>query len=235
MKEIIGLSGRNGLVEFFNTMVKKGALTQQDLLDYNEGKKVFYSGELYVRKYIGTTLSGNVDVITENEVEVLTRCNLSKGRVPDEMNLIMSHFELNYGVSTTAGDATTPEIVEYTNQIFSLNDVEADAGASVVAAGIVAVRAIPTRFVNAEYELKCDGGLVDKGRVKELLTRNTTSYGANSNGENKRMLYWPKLLPAGKKLELIIKFPTVGTTPGSSYFFVEAVMKGMYLGKRPGA
>jgi hypothetical protein len=235
MKEILGPSSHNGLLEFFNEMVKKGALSKQDLEDYQAGKKVFYTTDLFVRKYIGTTMSGVVDIITENEVEVLTRCSLSKGRIPDEMNVIMSHLDLKYGVSTTAGDATTPEIIDYSNQIYDFADVVADAGASAVSGASVFVKRIPTVFANAEYELKCDDGLVDKGCVNELLHRNSVSYGVGNNAENKKQLYWPKLLPAGKTLRFQLKFPTVGTVPSSSYFFVELRIKGIHLGKRPGA
>lgn len=233
--EILNVTNQNGLLEFFNTMVQKKALSQQDLQDYQEGKKVFYTSDLYVRKYIGTSMSGVVDVITENEVEFLTRCNLSKGRIPEEQNIIMSHFQLKYGESLTAGDATTPEIVKYTNCIWDLGDVVADAGRSTVAAGIVPVQRIPTPFINAEYELKCDDGLVDKGRVSELLVNNTSTQQIQGAGSNNRLLYWPKLLPAGKTLRLALKFPTVGTVPASTYFFVEASIKGIYLGKRPNA
>ncbi len=234
--EIIGTAKHNGLLEFFNTMVEKGALTNQDLADYKAGKKIFYTADLYVRKYLSSAaMTGNVEVITENEVEFTTRCNLSKGRIPDEMNLIVSHFGLRYGESLTAGDITTPEIVDYTDQMYDIADIVADAGRSAVSGGSVLVRRIPIPFCNADYEVKCDDGLIDKGRVGELLSRGTTSYYAQGNAQNKKMYFWPKLLPSGKTLRLTLKFPTVGSWPASTYFFVEATWKGMYLGKRPGA
>ncbi len=234
-KEIVGVSASNGLIEYFNLMASKGALSQQDLSDYQAGKKVFYTADLYVRKYIGQSLSGNIEVITENEVEYPTRCNLSKGRIPAEMNVIMSHLSIKYGVSTTSGDAATPEIVKYNDCIYAINDVKADAGTDAISGATVIVQQIPTVFINAEYELKCDDGLVDRGRMEELLNNNTVGYGVNGNAENKRQLFWPKLLQSDKTLRLTLKFPAVGTVPSSSYFFVELGIKGIYLGKRPGA
>jgi len=236
--EIISTANKSGLVEFFNTMVKNGHLAQQDLSDYQAGKKVFYTADLYVRKYLGQALSGEIQAITENEVEYLTRCNLSKGRIPDEMNVIMSHFSLRFGESTT-DYSTTPERVKYTNCIYDLADVVADAGRSAVASTSVFVQRIPNAFINGEYELKCDDGLVDKGRISEHLVNNTATQHVQGAGDNAKLYYWPKLLPAGKTLRLTLKFPSSAVSgtdyPASTYYFVEASVKGMYLGRRPGA
>lgn len=236
-KEIIGTANKNGLLEFFNTMVKKGALSKQDLADYEEGKKVFYTADLYVRKFLGTTLSGVVDLINENDVEFITRCNLSKGRIPDEMNLIASHIDLKFASAlSSASLSATPELVDYSNAIYDIADVVADAGASAVSGASVVVKRLPTSWTNGEYEIKCDDGLIDKGRISEMCVRNTVGYGSQGQAENKKMLFWPKLLPAGKTLRCQLKFPATATgIPGSSDLFAELSIKGIYLGKRPGA
>lgn len=236
--EIIGLSSQNGLMEFFDLMTRKGALTQQDLKEYQDGKKVFYTADLYVRKFIGATMTGIKEVITENEVEYATRCNLSKGRVPAEMNVIVSHIDIKYGEAlTSAGLSSTPEAIDYTNCIYDLGDLVADAGRSVVASTTVFVKRIPNSFINAEYEVTCDGGLVDKGRVSEHLIRNTVNGTPQGGGENKKFLMWPKLLLADKQLRVNLKFPATATSdvPASTDFFVEFSIKGIYLGKRPNA
>lgn len=235
---IIHHTSKNGLLEFFNLMVSKGALSQQDLKDYQDGKKVFYTADLYVRKFIGTSMTGVIDVITENEVEYINRCNLSKGRIPAEMNVIASHIDIKYGESLTSNSLSTkPENVDYLNTIYDLGDLVADGGRSVVASTTVFQRRIPTSFTNAEYELKCDDGLVAKGRVSEFLIRNTVNATPQGGGENKAFLMWPKLLQADKTLRLALKFPATATSdvPASTDFFVEFSVKGIYLGKRPNA
>lgn len=236
--EIISKSTENGLLEFFNLMASKGALTQQDLSEYNSGKKVFYTTDMYVRKFLGTAITGIKDVITENEVEYIGRCNLSKGRIPAEMNIIVSHIDIKYGEALTASNLSgRPEAIDYTNCIYDIADVVADAGRSVVAGANVFVRRIPISFVNAEYELKCDDGLVDKGRVAEFMIRNTGNQTPQGGGENKKFLLWPKLLVADKQLRLALKFPESHTddVPANTDFFVEFSVKGIYLGKRPNA
>lgn len=235
---IIGHTSKNGLLEFFNLMAAKGALGVQDMKDYTDGKKVFYTADLYVRKFIGASMTGNVDVITENEVEYINRCNLSKGRIPAEMNIIASHIDIKYGEAlTSAALSLKPENIDYINTIYDLGDLSADAGRAVIASTTVFARRIPTSFTNAEYELQCDNGLVAKGRVSEFLIRNTVSNTPQGGGENKSFLMWPKLLPADKTLRLSLKFPATATAdvPASTDFFVEFSVKGIYLGKRPNA
>lgn len=235
---IIGTTTQNGLLEFFNLMADKGALGVQDLNDYKAGKKVFYTADVYVRKFIGASMTGVVEVITENEVEVATRCSLSKGRIPSDMNIIASHIEIKYGEAlTSASLSLVPERVDYLNTIYDLGDLVADAGRSVVASTTVFVRRIPTSFTNAEYEFKSDGSLVDKGRVSSLLIRNTVTQTVQGGGENQKFLMWPKLLKSNSKVELILKFPATATAdvPASTDFFVEFAIKGIYLGKRPEA
>jgi len=224
--EILSHSRNNGLLEFFKEMAPK-YLSEQDLKDYQAGRKTLYSGELYIRKQLGS-LGGIQAVIDENDVQKATRCNLSKGRVPAEMNLVASHVQIRYGYSLAL---VLPELVDYTNTIYDLADKDFDAG-TVGTGDTVYKRAVPVAFANSEYEIKCDDGLVDKGRTVELLTRNVTNDGANGSAKNAIMLKMPKFLRADKTLRLDLRFPDTAVTPAGNHY-VEFAIKGIYLGKRP--
>lgn len=235
--EILDISKTNGLKEFFDVMVKNGKLSLQDSHDYKTGKKELYTGDLYLRKYIGTSLTNVIEVINENDSEYINRCNFYKGAVPPGVNLIMSHLELSFGISTDPNEITTPEVVEYSNAMFNIADLSnfPDPGDPAGAIGAVPEQRIIHGLTTGEYEFNCNRELIDKGRIKELLIRGTTSFNNQGQGENKRALYWPKLLPSGKILDFKLKYPSNGYefSPDSGgsppYFFVEIAFKGLKL------
>lgn len=215
-------------VAFFETMVKKGELNQQDLLDIKEGKKQLQTEELFIRKIL-TGTAGVVEVINENDVTKNCITNLSKGSVPADKNIIVTKIGLRFGWTAAAADAAA---VNYTNAIYDIADVQADAGANVVAGASVYARRIPVQIQNSEYELVVDGIVMDKGRTSELLTQNVAVDATNGSSKNFRELEWPKLFRADKRVQLNLKFPENGAAVPAGTYYVELVVKGLGLAKR---
>lgn len=215
-------------VTFLDIMVKKGALSNQDLADYKEGKKQFQTEEIFIRKVLAGT-TGVIEVINENDVTKNCITNLSKGSVPADKNIIVDKLALRFGWSAALADAGS---VDYSNAIFNINDLSADAGVAVIAAGTVYSRRIPVQIQNSEYELMVDGVLMDKGRTSELLTQNIATDSTNGTSKNFRELEWPKLFLADKRVQFNLKFPENGAAVPAGTYYVELVAKGMGLAKR---
>jgi hypothetical protein len=218
---------RDKKLEFFEKQVAAGKLSNQDTDDYKKGYKQLITDDIFIRKQLGG-LSGVQEFINENDVQKNCITNLSKGSIPVEKNLVIDLIGIKYGFSTTQID---PALVSYTNTTFSINDTGFDAG-STATGGEVYERLIPVVLQNAEYEIKCDGGIVDRGRVCDLLTQNVSVDGVNGHDKNFRMLEWPKLLSAGKRLECNFKFPEAASVLPPGFHYVELVLKGLGLGKR---
>jgi hypothetical protein len=218
---------RDKKLEFFEKQVQAGKLSQQDTSDYKSGSKQLITDEIFIRKQLGG-LSGVQEFINENDVQKNCISNLSKGTIPVEKNLVIDLVGIRYGFSATAVD---PALVSYTNAIFNINDTAFDGGATATG-GEVYERLIPVVLQNAEYEIKCDGGIVDRGRVCDLLTHNVSLDGVNGHDKNFRMLEWPKLLAAGKRLECNFKFPEAPSALPAGNHYVELVLKGLGMGKR---
>ncbi len=220
---------QNGLIEFLNTQVAKGLLSKQDASDLADGKKQFQSEEVYIRKKLGNT-SGILALINENDVEKPTVSNLSKGRIPDEKNIVAHLVGIRFGYSATD---VAPELVDYSNAVFNMGDVDFDGGATATGDAVFA-RRIPTQLQNAVYTLKCDDVVIDNGRVEDLLSQNASVDGVNGHPKNFRELEYPKLLLSGKTLRCDIQFPDGGSVP-AGYWYAELVVKGLGLGKRANA
>lgn len=222
-------SAQNGKVEFFEKAVARGVLSQQDLKDYQEQKKQFQTEEIFLRKKLGG-LSGVIEFINENDVRKNCITNLSKGRVPEEKNIIVDKIGVRFGYSATDID---PALVAYTNAVFNIADTDMDAGATATGDTVYA-RVIPVQFQNAEYELKSDGVLIDAGRMEDLLSQNVSVDGVNGADKNYKQLEWPKLLLSGKTVTFDIKFPEAPSSIPTGFFYAELVAKGLGLGKRQG-
>lgn len=218
---------RDKKIAFFEQMVKAGKLSQQDMIEYKSGQKQLITDEVYLRKQLNG-LSGVQEFVNENDVQKNCITNLSKGRVPDEKNLIIDLVGLRYGWAATAVD---PALVSYSNAIYSISDTEFDAGATATG-GEVYARQIPVALQNAIYEIKCDNAVVDQGRVYELLTYNVSNDAVNGHEKNYRELEWPKLLLSGKRLTCDIKFPEVAGPAVAGFHYLELTVKGLGLGKR---
>jgi len=214
-------------VQFLDLMVKKGALSNQDVTDYKDGKKQLQTEEIFIRKQLAGT-AGVIEVITENDVTKNCVTNLSKGAIPADKNIIVDKIGLRFGWNVAAVD---PAAVDYSNAVFNINDLAADAG--VVATGdSVYNRRIPIQIQNSEYELIVDGVVMDKGRTSELLTQNVATDATNGSSKNFRELEWPKLFLADKRVQLNLKFPENGAAVPAGYYYVELVVKGLGLAKR---
>jgi len=208
--------------------VDKGALSPQDLIEYKTGQKIFQSEELFIRKKLSGT-AGVIEFINENDVQKNCVTNISKGYVPSESNIIVDKIGMRFGYSSVD---VAPELVSYSNAIFSIDDLNFDAGAVATGDSVVA-RRIPIQIENAEYELKVDSILMDSGRVAELLSHNVSIDGVSGYEKNLKELEWPKLFLSGKKITLNLKFPENGTVP-AGFYYAELVCKGLGLGKRQG-
>jgi len=215
---------RDAKIEFFEKNITR--LNEDDQRSYKNQEKQLISDEIFIRKKL-EGLQGVIEFINENDVQKNCVTNLSKGRVPEEKNMVIDRIGIKYGYSVTLVDAA---LVNYTQAMYSLNDTEFDAGA-VATGGEVYAQKIPLAFRNAEYELKHDGGIIDRGRICDLLTDNVTVDGVNGNRKNFQELEWCKMLLAGKRLELNIKFPEGGTVPAGNHY-MELVLKGIGLSKR---
>lgn len=214
-------------LSFLEIQAKKGALSQQDLSDYQSGKKQLQTEEVYIRKQL-TGTAGVIEFINENDVTKNCVTNLSKGSIPAEKNIIVTKLGLRFGWSATDVAAAA---VEYSNAVFNIGDVSADAGADVTGDSVYA-RRIPVQIQNAEYELLVDAIVMDKGRVADLLTHNVASDATNGSDKNFKELEWPKLFLADKRVSLNIKFPENGAAVPAGYYYAEFVAKGLGLGKR---
>ncbi len=210
---------------YFESQLDK--LSEQDKKDYRDKLKQLGTDEIFIRKQL-MGLQGVVEFINENDVQKNCLTNLSKGCIPSEKNLVIDLIGIRYGFSTTVVD---PAIVHYSAAQYSLGDTEFDAGA-VATGGEVYARAIPLQLQNAEYEIKLDSGIIDRGRVSDLLTLNVSVDGVNGHRKNFRELEWPRMLLAGKRLECNFKFPEVSSTIPAGYHYVELVLKGLGLNKR---
>lgn len=218
---------QNGKIEFLNAQIAKGILSKQDAADFADGKKQAQSDELFIRKQL-TGTSGVIEVINENDVTKNCITNLSKGSVPSEKNIVVDKVSIRFGYSVTAVD---PAAVAYSNAIFDLSDVQPDAGA-IVGTSDVYARRIPVQIQNAEYVLKVDGITMDSGRISDLLTQNVTTDSVNGSDKNFKVLEFPKLFLADKRLSFDVKFPENGLAVPVGNYYIELVAKGLGLGKR---
>ena len=216
-------------IKVLETAVAKGQLSAQDLQDYKDGKKIFQSEELFLRKQL-TGTAGVIEFINENDTAKNCVTNLSKGYIPAEKNIIVDKVGIRFGFSSSV---VAPELVSYSAAIFDIGDLSADAGVAATGDSVYA-RRIPIQLENAEYVLKVDNVTMDFGRVADLLTRNVGVDGVNGHGKNFKELEWPKLFMSDKKITLDLKFPDGGSVPSGNYY-AELVVKGLGLGKRQAA
>jgi len=218
-------SAQNNLIEFFeNVVIAKGLLNADDVNAYRSGLKVLKTTDLFLRKRID--LSGIVEVINENDVELQAISNLSKGRVPSEKNIILAGMQLKYGFTTVAN--TAPSSVAYTSSIFNLGALILDPNAT---GGTVYAPRIPLNLQNAEFKASCDDVVFDEGRASQFLAENVSNYGVDANAENNRVIIMPKLLKADKTLRFTIKFPENLAAP-VGFHYVEVAYRGLELTKR---
>lgn len=215
-------------LQVLETAVKRGTFSAQDLADLKDGKKQLQTEELFIRKLL-TGTAGVVEVVNENDVTKNCITNLSKGSVPNEKNIIVDKISLRFGWAATALDAGA---VPYSNAIFDLADLAADAGAAVIASAKVYARRIPIQIQNAEYVLSVDGVVMDNGRVGDLLTQNISTDAVCGDAKNFKQLEYPKVFLADKRVKFDIKFPENGAAVPAGSYYVELVAKGLGLAKR---
>lgn len=221
---VLPKSADNNLIEFFeNVVIAKGLLSQDDIKAYRDGQKVLKTTDLFIRKKID--IQGIVEVIDENDVEFQARCNLSKGRVPSEKNIICGALQLKYGFSATN---VNPELVEYTNSQYSIGVLANDPGGT---GGTVYAQRVPLNIRNAEYKASVDDVIFDEGRASQFFAENVSNYAVDANSQNNRVLLLPKFLKADKTLRFTIKFPQ-GAAAVSGNHYVEIAYRGLELTKR---
>lgn len=217
-------AGQNNLLEFFeNVVIAKGLLNADDIKAYRDGNKVLKTTDLFIRKKID--LNGIVEVIDENDVELQAVCNLSKGRIPSEKNIILSAMQLKYGFSAVAA---SPQSIRYSNSIYSLAGLTLDPNGT---GGTVYAEKIPLNLQNAEFKASCDDVIFDEGRASQFFSENVSNYGVDANPENNRVMIMPKFLKADKTIRLTLKFPT-GVVAPVGIHYVEVAYRGLELTKR---
>jgi hypothetical protein len=221
---VLPKSTDNNLIEFFeNVVVNRGLLSQDDIKAYRDGQKVLKTTDLFIRKKID--INGIVEVIDENDVEFQSRCNLSKGRVPSEKNIICAAIQLKYGFSTPN---VNPELVDFTNCIYSIGVLANDPGGT---GGTVYARRVPLNLINAEFKASVDDVIFDEGRASQFFAENVSNYAVDANSQNNRVLLLPKFLKADKTLRFSLKFPQNAPAIAGNHY-VEIAYRGLELTKR---
>lgn len=216
----------NNLIEFFeNVVIAKGLLSQDDIKAYRDGQKVLKTTDLFIRKKID--LNGIVEVINENDVEFQARCNLSKGRVPSEKNIICAAIQLKYGFAV-AGPAPAAELIDFTNSTYSLGGLAVDPNGT---GGTVYATKVPLNLRNSEFKASVDDVIFDEGRTSQFFAENVSNYAVDANSQNNRVLLMPKFLKADKALRFTLKFPEGLSAPAGNHY-VEIAYRGLELTKR---
>ena len=212
-------------IEFF--MSKMPNLDQQTQADVRSGKKEFHEADFYIRKKLGGG-TGIQDLIKETDSLAASITNIDKAKLYKGQDLLLFGIGMAYAYSAAT---TTPDTQDYSSNIYKINDVEADAGAGVVAGVGVPVRYIPVSVVNSEFAFTAGGNLIYKGRTKKFFAEASAGYAAEANDENCVLLKLPKLVKAEALLKMQLEFGADAPALANNHF-VEVRLSGLYLADR---
>lgn len=212
-------------IDFF--MTKMPHLDQQTQADVRSGKKEFHEADFYIRKKLqGGT--GIQDLIKETDSLEACVTSIDKAKLYKGQDLLLLGIGLAYAYNAAT---TTPDTQDYTGNIYKINDVEADAGAGVVAGVGVPVRYIPVSIVNSDFTLTAGGNLIFKSRTRKFLAEATAGYAIEANDENCVLLKLPKLVKAESLLKMQMEFGANAPALANNHF-IEVRLLGLYLADR---
>ena len=219
------LKNINEAIAFFES--KAHLLDAQTQADIKSGKKEFQLADFYIRKKLSGG-SGIIDLIKETDSLSPSVTNIDKAKLYAGQHLLLMAVGLAYGFSAAA---VTVDTIDYSSNIYKINDVEADAGAGVVAGVGVPVRYIPTSIVNSEFEITAGGNRIYKSRTKKFFSEAISGYGIEANDENCVLLQAPKIIAAEKLIKMQMEFGANSPALVNNHF-IEVRLIGIYTADR---
>ena len=203
---------------------QKYATIQQQL---NDGVKALRPGHLYFGKklVVAGSPSGIIEVIMTKDEQGYGIRNIDKAKLPDGEMFIATGVSFQYGVLTSNSGKDADQVL-FSNKIYNPQGssfVEGvTTGVSPVEFGLPTYeQRIPTKFLNAELELRRGNNIYFKSLIQKLCKENNVD---NSDGVNVGNSSVSALFPSAivfdweTQFKAEIKFPEGGTAPSADHF-----------------